>query len=389
MVMTVEPARVAAPAARRIRVAQCIHGLQLGGAQQVVKYIARCGDKSRFEYFVYASLDGAVRREIRTDDAIVRIIPRHVPKLDPVWLLRLARTFRRDRIDLVHTHLFGDSLHGYYAARLAGNVPVVMTLHSVAQNASALQARTYRHLIRKVNRAVACSPSSYLSYTRVMGAGVEIGMIPNGLAADAIDAVAPEQVRRIRAVLGANDGQILVGAVGRLVEAKGYHYLISAFRRLRSQIPAKLALVGTGPLESSLRDHARSEGVADDILFAGFRDDTRRLVWGFDIVAFSSLHEGIPLALLEAMATSRCVVATAVPSIIDVVENEKNSLLVPAREPEALANALRRAATSGDLRAKLGAAARARFEEEFTAERMTERYEAIYRTVAESTCAAA
>ncbi|MEM7586074.1 MAG: glycosyltransferase, partial [Acidobacteriota bacterium] len=105
-----------------LRVAHCIHGLGLGGAQKVIAALVRGRQDPRLEVFVYSCHGGVHREEIAAAGATVRLLPRHLPKIDPLWAMRLGRRMRRDRIDLVHTHLFGDSLHGVLAARLAGRL---------------------------------------------------------------------------------------------------------------------------------------------------------------------------------------------------------------------------------------------------------------------------
>jgi glycosyltransferase involved in cell wall biosynthesis len=359
-------------------IAQCVHGLGIGGAQQVIRYIIGCGDRARYRHVVYTPEDGVLRKDIEAAGAVVRIIPRHVPKFDPAWVLRLARTMRQDGVRLVHTHLFGDSLHGCFAARLAG-VPVVMTLHSVAHNFSALQLRGYRWLIRNVDKAIACSPSSYATFSRATGYGDKLSTIANGLSAAAIPTPGIDDVRNARVGLAIPEGAMVVGAVGRLVEAKGYTHLIASVRKTQEIFgrDVRLVFVGEGPLRAELEGQAQREGVADRVIFAGFRSDTATLLNLFDVVVFSSLREGIPLALLEAMAIGKCVVSTAVPSLIDVLTEETASL-VPAKDPDALGTAIARVLKDADLRRTLGSAARRRFFEGFTAEEMTEKYEAVY-----------
>ena len=103
-----------------MRIAHCIHGLGVGGAQQVVREITAGSDRSEFRYFVYCCVDGDTRPRIEETGATVRVLPRRLSKIDPAWVRGLARAMREDHVDLVHTHLFGDSLHGYLAARASG-----------------------------------------------------------------------------------------------------------------------------------------------------------------------------------------------------------------------------------------------------------------------------
>jgi glycosyltransferase involved in cell wall biosynthesis len=117
------------------------------------------------------------------------------------------------------------------------------------------------------------------------------------------------------------------------------------------------------------------------VRFAGLREDARALLPAFDVVAFSSRFEGLSIALLEAMAAARCLVATRAAGITDVVD-ERQALLVPIGDADALAAALGRALADAEFRARLGAAAQARFLERFTVDHMVAGYERLYRAVA-------
>jgi glycosyltransferase involved in cell wall biosynthesis len=140
-----------------------------------------------------------------------------------------------------------------------------------------------------------------------------------------------------------------------------------------------LLLLGDGPQRRQLERQARDEGVAERVRFAGLRPDATRLLPVIDVVAFSSIWEGLSVAMLEAMAAARCIVGTQVPGILEAVRHEREALIVPVGDVAQLAAALGRVATSPQLRAELGRAARKRFQEQFTAERMVRDYEILYR----------
>ena len=367
-----------------IRVANCIHGLGLGGAQQIVRFIVGRADPSQYRFFVYSSLGGVRVDDVKKAGASVEVLPRHLPKFDPLWVRALTRAFRRDRIDIVHTHLFGDSLHGFLAARSAGGIPVVMTVHSVLKQFSFMQQLAYRWLIPRSSRVVACSEMVRESF-RAGGirSSDEMVPIPNGIEVpeDALlESGADDPVRRKLASW--SDGPILA-TIGRLTEAKGYSYLVRAFARLSRSIDTKprLVLFGEGPLEDQLRSEARREGVAGQVLFAGYRSDVIELLRLVDVIVFSSLWEGLPVALLEAMAARRCIVGTEIPGILEAVRKDREAILVPAQDVAALHEGLRVAVNDPALRDRLGQAARERFDDRFTAERMVSQYEAIYRQV--------
>jgi glycosyltransferase involved in cell wall biosynthesis len=283
---------------------------------------------------------------------------------------------RDEKPDLVHTHLFGDSLHGYLASRLAGGIPTVMTLHSMERLHSGLQRAGYRWLLRRAQRAVACSEAVRRSFLdELSGNAVAIETILNGVEAEtcAVDRSAA------RAALGYPEDGLVVGAIGRLAEEKNFADLIRAMAILgEDRRGARLVLLGEGPLRESLRACAAEEGLVHVVDFPGFRRDVRDLLPALDVVVFSSLGEGLPMALLEAMAAGRCIVATDVGGIGEAVRSGQEALLVVPRDASALAAALRTALADEDLRRRLGNSAQRRFLDQFTARRMADRYAAVY-----------
>ncbi len=367
-----------------IRIGHCIHGLGLGGAQQVIKYIVSGSDRRVFEHFVYSGKDGVFRREVEQAGARVATLRRWIPKLDPIWALRLARAMRRDGIDIVHTHLFGDSLHGYLAAKARDGLPVIMTLHNAKQNFSKLQLWAYRQLLPRSTRVVACSASARDSFADIVeDAAVSMCTITNGFDATTTAKPTPQALAALKNSLGIPADALVVGAIGRMVEQKGFNYLISAFRALHqnSDRELRLVLLGSGTDLHKLQRQARSEGLGDTVLFPGFRSDAREILAIFDIVAFPSLFEGLPVALLEAMAAASCIVATNIDSLAEVLEHQRTALLVPPRDPPALARMLALALADPELRRRLGSSTREIYLEQFTASRMVRSYESLYRSI--------
>lgn len=368
-----------------LNIVHAIHGLGLGGAQKVIASIVRGRRDPRLRYFVYSCNDGVHGREIEEAGATVRIVPRSLPKVDPFWVARLARRLRQDKIDLVHAHLFGDSLHGTLAARRAGRLPVVLSLHIGPKGWSGLQRLAYPRLLSGCRRAIACAESvqasvhqAYPHATRVMET------IHNGIEESRVDIPTAERRAELRKDLGAGPKSILVATVGRLTEQKGQRDLIAAFARLRREQPdnpARLVLLGDGELRQALEAQAAAEGVLDHILFAGFRSNIPELLQVIDVVVFSSLFEGLPIALLEAMAAARPLVCTDIPGNLDAVRDDKEALIVRTADVSSLTQALCRITTDDTLRHRLGQGAKQRFLDQFTAASMVGRYENLYRQV--------
>jgi len=375
-----------------MRVAHLIHGLGLGGAQQVIRFLVAARSPG-FEHFVYSCHGGVFERPIAAAGATVRIVPRRLPKLDPFWVLALARQMRRDRIEVVHGHLFGDSLHGYFACRLTGLLPMVMTLHNSADARTGLQLRGYRYLLGGRTLPVACAEFVRQSFVEQHGeVARRLVTIANGIP-DRPAAAAGERAGRraaLAAELGLPPGGVWLATLGRLAEQKGYEVLLAALALLPPQTPDwRLALLGDGKLRPELEALAARLGLAGRVAFAGFREDAAALLPAFDAVVFSSHFEGLPIALLEAMAAALPVVSTAVGGIPAALEDEREVLLTPPRDPPALAAAIARLLGDGELRRRLGAGARQRYEREFHADAMARRYEASYRQAAAERAGAA
>jgi glycosyltransferase involved in cell wall biosynthesis len=188
----------------------------------------------------------------------------------------------------------------------------------------------------------------------------------------------------VRAELDLADGAPLVLGLGRLVAKKGFGVLLDAWPAVLRACPeATLAIVGYGDLREALERQAERLGVAGRVRFTGQleRERTAAYMAAADVFALPIVREGVdglPNALLEAMGAGRPLVASQVAGVPDVVDDGVHGLIVPERQPEALAAAITRLLGDPALAARLGAAARARAERELTWERAAERFEAVF-----------
>lgn len=365
-----------------MNIAQCIHGLGLGGAQQVVRTIAGMSDRRSFRHYVYCTSGGALLEPVERTGATVRIITRTIPKFDPLHVVRLSRAMRADGIDVVHTHLFGDSLHGALAARRIGSLPVMMTLHADFQSLPAMQRLGYRWLLPHSTRVVACSESVGRSFAgAIPGLAGDMRTIRNGAPRIADDQ--PGTSRECKQRLGVDAAAFVIGAVGRLVHEKGFRHLVQAFAGLcrDGRHTLRLALVGAGPLRAALEQEAHAAGVLDRVTFAGARLDMAQLWRAFDVVVFSSTFEGLPVALIEAMSSARCIVATDVPAFTEALRDRAEALIVPKADAGALRAALADVVGDDRLRERLAVEAQRRYAAEFAAEQMVAGYEELYHQI--------
>jgi glycosyltransferase involved in cell wall biosynthesis len=176
--------------------------------------------------------------------------------------------------------------------------------------------------------------------------------------------------------------------VGRIQDVKDHGSLLDAFVLLRRLLPVhaaalRLAIVGAGPLLAALRARAEAAGVADYVWLPGARTDVADILRSIDIFAMSSIAEGTPGSVLEAMATGLPVVGTNVGGIPEVIEAGVTGMLVPASDPAALAAALARYVSDPDLTAHHGASGRERVLKHYNMQAMVAGYMALYDTMCE------
>lgn len=298
--------------------------------------------------------------------------------LDYGCALHLAETFRRHRIDLVHSHEFTMGVYGTLATRMAA-LPHVITLHGSAKMCRALRRRVaIRWAMRRSSAAVACSFATRDSLVADLGvASDSIRVVQNGVP------VVPGDGARIRREFGIGRDELVVLAVGSLEPRKGHRLLLQALSELEREgvTPWRLIVAGGrgGPEHEPLLALAREAGIADRVHVVLRRDDVSDLQAAADIFAMPSLWEGLPMAMLEAMAAGKAVIASRTAGIPEAISDDEHGLLVPPGEVPPLREGLRRLLADPLLRARFGTAARERAERHFTLAAMTSGYESVYR----------
>jgi glycosyltransferase involved in cell wall biosynthesis len=175
----------------------------------------------------------------------------------------------------------------------------------------------------------------------------------------------------------------VVGNVAALVPHKGQRYLVEAAHLVVREIPdARFVILGEGELREHLERQVRDHHLEKHVLLPGFRIDVLGCIKGFDLVAMSSVTEGLGTSLLDAMACGRAVVATRAGGIPEIVEDGATGSLVPPRDPAAMAHEIVRLLSDKALRRRMGEAGYARVSARFTVERMVEETAAVYARVA-------
>ncbi|HXF74030.1 MAG TPA: glycosyltransferase, partial [Actinomycetota bacterium] len=182
----------------------------------------------------------------------------------------------------------------------------------------------------------------------------------------------------VLADLGIPDGVPVVATVANFKIHKGHRHLLEAASIVRRSLPeARFVLAGVGPTEPRVREQAAALGLDGSVVFAGLRDDAPRIAAASDLFVLPSEREGLPIALLEAMALGRAVVATRIGGIPEVVEEGRQGILVPPRDPAALAEAILALLGDPGRRARMGEEARRRAAD-FDLRRAVRRIEDVY-----------
>jgi glycosyltransferase involved in cell wall biosynthesis len=365
---------VATTSLRGLRIAHLIESDGPGGAERMVASLAGALQARGAENVVVVPEHGEGWLARQVDGTGVATLPGPLHQPFPVVSRWLASTFRSQRIALAHSHEFIMALCGAWAARRTG-VPHVFTVHGSRYYANRWRRRiALRVAVELSDGAVAVSQSVARHLTRDLWLRASrVVTIPNGAR---IVAVTDSSLRD---EMGLQAGDVLALAVGNLYAVKGHRYLLEALALLAERFPRlHVAIAGRGDLEGALRAQAGALGLGGRFHLLGLRSDIGNLLAGADVFVLPSLSEGLPLALVEAMLAARPIVATAVGEIPVVLDEERAGVVVPPADAAALARALATLIDDPGHARALGAAAARRAQAEYTADRMVERYVALY-----------
>lgn len=369
---------------RRLKILHVIDSLGIGGMERVVIDVANGLDAEKFEQAVCClSRRGEAADQLRGD---VRCFDLGKGDRADRWMpLKLARLIRSERPDIVHSQ----SWSGVDTALAMLFAPGVKLVHSEhgrnfhdlhGQSLARRMAR--RWLYQRAKAVFAISGEVREFYCRQTNFPVErMQVIPNGVDARRIDEA---DGNGIREELGIVADDFVIGTVARLDQNKDTMTLARAFAELakaRPEAKLKLLIVGDGDQRNRLEQFVTSAALNQSVIFAGLRRDVPRLLKAMNVFALSSLSEGMPITLLEAMAARLPVVATAVGALPELVEEGATGFLVPVVDAKAMAKLLERFVVDCQLAKTFGEAARRKVESELSLDRMLGRYAELYVSV--------
>ncbi|NOT02811.1 MAG: glycosyltransferase family 4 protein [Phycisphaerales bacterium] len=356
----------------------------VGGPETLIVSVAKYIDRSAFDLTAVdfgrtrndrsPTLQDVQRHGARTD-----AIPA-VHKFDFSSIRHLAGLLDEHRIDILHTHDHRSNFIGYWATRRRPT-PIVVTFHQPLRRYWWLRHIEIldEHIVRRFDRVL---PVADMIRREIIAKAPRIAdrviTVLNGVDLD-LFRDPPQARERIRRELGIPNDATVCATIGRIMEDKGLTYLVDAHARIAAQgVVVHQLLVGNGPQETELRERVARLGLSDRIHFTGFRRDVAEILDAADLLVVSSLSEGLSVAIIEAMAAGRAVVATRVGGTPEIV-NDGVGILVEPRDPAGLADAIIALTRDADRRRQLGVHAREIAFQKWSVERMVRDFETVYR----------
>ncbi len=335
-------------------IAQVISNLSIGGAERLFVNLCNALPDDRVVVVLLGDADVQpnLESELRDDVEVHRLRLRK-----RAWfrdIKAFAKLLRETGCDVVHTHMFWPNLYGALAARRAG-IPLVTSEHGRNEWKNGWHRWLEVKVISRVARLRLCVSQDILARRHEVD-GVParlLRLVPNGTV------VPPE--------IDAGCRRTTVGSVGRLVDAKDYPTLIDAVALLAERgVDIQLEIVGDGPERQNIETAIERHGIASRVRLAGIRTDVAEWLARWGVFASSSMREGQPVALLEAMASGLPSVVTAVGGVPDTLADGVEGIVVPPSNAQALADGLQRLLGDPELRDTMGRAARERVIREFS-----------------------
>jgi glycosyltransferase involved in cell wall biosynthesis len=355
-----------------------------GGAETI--FLETCAriDRRHFNSVCVVSEEGWLTKELRGREIEPHVIPSK-GSLNFSYLWSLMRLAREKRPALIVGHLFGSSVYCSMTGALLG-IPVISILHGHSDIAGESRLPSVKKLLLRLARRVVFVSGQL---QRALGTELRISksrsvVIPNGIDFDRFSRAGD---RPLRGELDLADDKILVGAVGNIRAAKSYETFLQAANLLSKQSDLYhfvIAGEGSGPLYNEVRRLCTSYDLDDKVTFLGLRTDVPAILRSLDVYVLSSITEGFSIACVEAMAAGIPVVATRSGGPEEILEHGQSGLLVPVKNPHALAAAVQTVSQNPTLRAKITATARSRVKSQYTLQTMIESYEQLFTTVAGS-----
>lgn len=359
-----------------MRIAQMLDTLNWGGAQKMQLFLIKSLRPLGINVTV-VNLDHSPASPLLADLQVAgaRVVTFPFPQLfSPISFLKLIGFLRRERFDLLHGYLTYSNILGSLAGRLSGT-PFLGSFRNAGYDSSRISARRAKlesFCLRHFADGILANGYAVADFGhQQVGDDVSIDVLPNAVDVNSIPQLSRDEKQILRRELVGDADRILILSVGRLTPQKGFDYLLQAFARVHEKHPnAALVIAGEGRQRDSLTAQILSLRLEGHAFLLGQRDDAPRLLAVADVYVNSSLLEGTPVSVLEAMAAGLPIVAASVGDTPYLLEND-SGILVPPSDPEKMAESLINLLSDSAQRDSLGKSARARAQKVYSPQTWT------------------
>jgi len=354
----------------------------LGGTEQALLHLLAGLDRERWEPMLFHVMEHATTplvEEAQRLNAKTKAVPRMQALGTVAGLPEFVRQLRLERPAVFHAHLnwLLSCKYGLLAAALARVPAVIATDQQYMEPPWGRTVSPQQRLFEKcVDQYIAVSDAVARQLCQTFRVPPhKVRVIHNTIPFARFDCQANQA---LKASLNRGTERPIVLTVARLDQQKGHTYLFEAISQVQDAI---FVMAGNGPEKAALEAQTRKLGIDERVIFLGYRNDIPDLLASCDLFVLPSIYEGLPLTVLEAMAAGKPVVATAVGGTPEAVLDGETGFLVPPRNPPAVAKAIHIILSNPSLASKMGAAAKARVQREFSSATMVQRITQTYEEV--------
>ncbi|HKK53952.1 MAG TPA: glycosyltransferase [Patescibacteria group bacterium] len=359
---------------KKIKIIQLITGLNTGGAEMVVKDLALNIDKEKFEVVVISILPiGKIGEEIKKSG--VKVLSLNAKfKYNPIITWKLFKILKKEKPDILNTHLFHADLMGRIIGRLSKIPKIISTFHSI--DIGSKKRELIISFIKDksdMNIAVSKIVASEMNKRKLSKSG-NIKVIYNGVN---LEKFPFKNKRESRKKLNIDQNVNLFVSTGRLTKAKGYNYLIKAVKEIKDN--SLFIILGEGIEREILEKEVKNEGLENKIILKGNVTNVNDYLQAADFFIMPSLWEGFCIALIEAAVTKKTIITTKVGIVPEIIEKNKNGFLVEPANTEQLVEKINYVLSlSKKEKEKIGDLARKTVKERFSLDKMIKKYEDLY-----------
>lgn len=361
----------------------------IGGAEKLLLDMSGFYDRENFSIY-YCNLFGSPHRkdifsELLTENGLPKFeVPGYRLQNIPSIIARLRSLIKSEKIDIVQTHLIHASLIGGIVGKLSGDHKTIITQHYTEKCLDKVFQKTIdRTALKMADRIIAVSSAVKADLLEKGVKENKIRVIHNGIDIEDFDRKA--EIKNCLFSDLKKQGKYIIGAVGNLHKRKDYSNLIRAMAEVVKRFPdTHLVIIGEGTERPILEKLIEKNDLENNITLVGFQANVSALIKHFDLYVHPAKSEPFGIAILEAMATSKCVIASKVEGVVDIIENGINGFLVPPQDPQAMAKLICKAIENPKQTAEIGQKARKRVEDSFGIENTVKGYQDLYQEIIRS-----